>query len=233
MAEQLKRIRKAYDLTIEQHHEGIDPFDEIPSKLRSSPDFKAFRENTSQINCGAADVRDYLEPQSKMRFLDAGCSADLFNYRLDKWSSTYYGVDISPSVIKAMESFVIREGISIGGLWIGDLSKLPFKDNFFHIAAVIGVFEYCTLEYINIALCELRRVLKSQARVVLDIPNQKHPHYDLMLKVGEELGRPSIAFSRQAFDKILEPLFHIRRIDSSQVMLKYFVETAKQISKKS
>ncbi len=233
MTEQLKRIRKAYDLIVEQYHEGIDPFDKIPSELRSSPDFKTFQESTGQINCGAADVREYLEPKPEMRFLDAGCSANLFNYRLDKWPSTYYGVDISPSLIKAMERFVVREDVSIGGLWVRDLSKLPFKDNFFHIASVIGVFEYCTLEYINIALFELHRVLKPQSRVVLDIPNEKHPHYHLMLKVEEELGRPHIAFSRLGFDKILQSLFHIRRIDSSQVMLKYFVETAKQISKKS
>lgn len=233
MAGQLKRIRKAYDLTVEQHHKEIDPFDKIPSQLRSSPHFKAFQENRGQTNSGAADVREYLEPKPEMRFLDAGCSANLWNYRLYKWPSTYYGVDISPALIKAMQSFVTREGISIGGLWVRGLSELPFKDNFFHIAAVIGVFQYCTLEYINIALCELHRVLEPQARVVLDTPNEKHPHHDLMLKVEEELGRSNIAFSRLAFDKILESLFHIQRIDSSQVMLKYFVETAKQTNKKS
>ena len=233
MVEQLKRIRNAYDLTVEQYHKGIDPFDKIPSELRSSPDFKAFQESRVQTNSGATDVREYLEPKPEMRFLDAGCSANLFNYRLDKWASTYYGVDISPSLIKAMESFVIREGISIGGLWVGDLSQLSFKDNFFHIAAVIGVFEYCTLEYISTALCELDRVLKPQARVVLDTPNQKYPHYHLMLKVEEELGRPNIAFPKLVFDKILKSLFHIRRIDSSQVMHKYFVESAKQTNEKS
>ena len=53
---------------------------------------------------------------------------------------------------------------------------------------------------------------------------------ELQNRVGEveaELGRPNITFSRLAFDKILKSSFHIRAIDSSEVMLKFFLETTK------
>jgi ubiquinone/menaquinone biosynthesis C-methylase UbiE len=136
-------------------------------------------------------------------------------------------VDISPRLIQAMRGFVAREHISIGGLWVADLSKLPFDDHFFDIAAAIGVLEYCTLGYIHSSLSELNRVSKPQTKMVLDIPNQEHPHFRVMLKLEEYLGRPNIPHPRSAFEAILRPLFSIERVDDSRVMLKYFVQTIK------
>lgn len=162
-----------------------------------------------------------------MRFLDAGCCANLANYRLDKWQSIYYGVDISPNLIDAMRNFVKQKNISIGGLWVADITKLPFEDNFFDIAAVIGVFEYCTLEYIKESLVELNRVLKPKAKLVLDIPNLEQPDINLMFKIEEFSGRPNIPNSKSAFGKILKPLFTIERIDDSRMMIKYFVRAIK------
>lgn len=159
--------------------------------------------------------------------LDAGCSANLANYRLDKWQSTYYGVDISSALIDAMKSFAEKENISVGGLMVADISKLPFADNFFDIATVIGVFEYCTIEYIKDALAELNRVLKSQAKVVLDIPNLAHLDVSIMFKLEEYLGRPNIPNSRLAYEEVLKPLFSTERFDDTKVMIKYFVRNVK------
>lgn len=224
MNEQLERIRKAYDLTVEWYNKGIDPLDNVPEELKNLPEFKAFQEETG-ISCssGAPENREYLDPQPCMNFLDAGCGGGLAAYRLDRWPSTYYGVDISPRLIRAMQGFAENEKISTGGLWVADLADLPFDDDFFDIAAVIGVFEYHTLDYIAEALKELHRVLKPRARIVMDIPNLEHPHVKVMFKLEEYLGRPNIPKSRSAFEEILTPQFSIERTDDTQVMLKYFV----------
>jgi SAM-dependent methyltransferase len=158
-----------------------------------------------------------------MRFLDAGCNASLASYRLDTWPSLYYGVDISPRLIHAMKEFATREHITVGGFWVTDIANLPFEDNFFDIAAVIGVFEYCTLSYTELALRELHRVFKPHGRAVLDFPNLVHPHIEIMLRLEEYLGRPNIPNSRPAFEQLLTLLFSLERIDGSRVMLKYFI----------
>ncbi len=173
--------------------------------------------------------REFLDPRPGMRFLDAGCGASLANYRLDRWRSTYYGVDISSALIDAMRRFATRQQLVIGGLYVAEVAKLPFDDSFFDIAAVVGVLEYCTLDYMRRALPELHRAMKPDAKVVLDIPNLNHPHVDMMFRLEEYLGRPEIAHSRVAFEEVLSPLFSVERVDDSHVMLKYFCRADKPL----
>jgi cyclopropane fatty-acyl-phospholipid synthase-like methyltransferase len=225
--QQLKKIQKAYDLTVEQYQKGINPFDSIPEEIINSPGFKAIMADKDKLNSGAPDIKEYLNPKSGMRFLDAGCCANPANYRLDKWQSTYYGVDISSALVNAMKSFAKKEDISVGSLKVADISKLPFADNFFDIATVIGVFEYCTIDYIKDSLAELNRVLKPHAKMVLDVPNLEHPDVSIMFKLEEYLGRPNKPNSRFAYEEALKPLFSIEKFDDTRVMIKYFVRNIK------
>lgn len=229
MVKQLERIRKAYNLTVEQYNKGFDSFTNVPKNFKNTPDFKAFLEGTGPLltGSGVPEYKEYLAPKSGMRFLDAGCCANLANYRLDKWGSTYYGVDIAPALINAMKGFVKHNQISIGGLYVAEITRLPFDDCFFDVAAVIGVLEYCSFGYTKAALSELNRVLKIQSKMVLDIPNLEHPHVNTMFKLEEYLARPNIPKSRSAFEKILASLFSVERVDDSRIMLKYFVRTMK------
>ena len=126
-----------------------------------------------------------------------------------------------------MRNFVKRQKVSIGGLEVAGISKLPFDDNSFDIAAVIGVLEYCTLDYIGTSLVELNRVLKSGARLVLDIPNRDNPYVADMQKLEEYLGRPNFIHPRAKFEELLVPLFSTERVDDSRVMIKYFVRAVK------
>ena len=222
MDKHLERIRRAYDMTVEQHRQGIDPLANVPEEIENSSFLSYLKTNRGLLNSGAPDVRQYLDPKAGMRFLDAGCSANIANYRLHQWPSTYFGVDISSALIGAMEGFVARQRISIGGLWATDLSALPFREDFFDIAAVIGVLEYSPTEYIERALRETNRVLKPGARVVLDTPNPGHPHARNMMKLEAYLARPIHLHRRSQVEELLSPLYVIERIDDSQVMTKYF-----------
>ncbi len=224
MDDQLKTIRRAYDLTVEQYRKGIDPLDGVPDNIRNTDFFQAFSKE-SRLNSGAADIRGYLSPEVGMKFLDAGCSANLVNYDLGEWPSTYYGVDISPALVDAMKGYAASNNIPIGGLYVADLSSLPFESNFFDIAAVIGVLEYCTLEYISSALGELHRVMKPDSKIALDVPNTNHPYAADMQRLETYLGRPNFLPSRPEFENLLTPLFSIEKTDDSGVMIKYFARS--------
>ena len=227
MDESLNKIRQAYDMVVEQHEKGIDPMSNVPLSIKNSPGYKYISENKEKLNSAAPDIKEYLNPGPGMRYLDGGCSANLANCRLDRWPSTYYGVDISPRLIEAMKGFVIRNGISIGGLYVADLSELRFDDDFFDIATVIGVFEYCPLSYIIKALKELYRVLKPGARMALDIPNQNHPYINDMIRLEEYLERPMILHPAPDVEELLTRFFTIDNTDDSQIMIKYFMQTPK------
>lgn len=225
MDDNLEKVRKAYDLTVEQFRNGIDPLANIPDEIKNSDFYKSLKIESSSLNSSAADVKEYLAPSPGMKFLDAGCSANLVNYRLDRWPSTFYGIDISPALIEAMRGFVKRENITIGGLEVAEIADIPFEDNFFDIASVIGVLEYCSLDYIRKAIEELNRVLKPGAKVVMDIPNPDHPYVTDMQRLEEYLQRPIHIHPRAEFEAALLPHFSIERIDDSRVMIKYFLRS--------
>ncbi len=231
MRRQLDMVSKAYDLSVEQYEKGIDPLDTVPEEFKETHEFQEFvsylKTMKPVLSSGAPDIREFLKPESHMRFLDVGCCANLANHRLDTWPSVYYGVDISPALIGAMKDFVAARDIHIGGLWVADASDLPFGNNYFDICAVIGVFEYCTMDYVKRSLTELNRVLKPDTKMVLDISNPGHQFVDIMMRVEKYLGRPNVLHPREEFERFLTSLFSIERLDDSQVMLKYFVKSNK------
>ena len=221
MTQQLERVRRAYDLTVEQYRGGTDWLAQVPEAFRDSSEFQALMQEP--CNSGAPENRQYLDPQLGMRFLDVGCCANLANHRLDQWPSTYYGVDISPALIEAMQGFAANHQIPTGGLHVAEVAGLPFDTDFFDIADVIGVLEYCTLDYTGRALAELNRVLKPGARMVVDTPNLAHPLVETMFQLEDFLGRPNVPKPQAAFERLLTPLFAVDHVDDSHVMLKYFV----------
>jgi ubiquinone/menaquinone biosynthesis C-methylase UbiE len=223
----LEKVRQAYDFTVVQFRQGIDPYADLPVKPEKAGIIKKLAADGKNVNSGGPDIKDYLNPSLEMKFLDVGCSANLYNYRLDQWPSTYYGVDISEKLITAMKGFVESRGISIGGLYQADVSALPFEADFFDIAAMIGVVEYCNVGYIKKALKELNRVLKPDSRVVLDIPNKNHPYVKDMAELERYLKRPIYIRSRETIEKAIRLFFKIQSVDDSRVMTKYFLNTSK------
>jgi ubiquinone/menaquinone biosynthesis C-methylase UbiE len=226
---QFLKIQRAYDATVRDFFAGINPFDEVPDNFKNSIAFKAFlRETDPEVTGSSApDIKDFLQPSSGQKCLDAGCCANLATKRFDKWPSTYYGIDISPDLVQAMSNFVTEASIKIGGLVISDIKNIPFPDNFFDLAMVIGVFEYVSMDYAARALKELHRVLVPGARIVLDLPNLSHPHINTMFQLEEYLQRPNIPKSRKKFESYLKPLFSIAKTNEKHVMLKYFARKKK------
>lgn len=223
MSEQLDRIRRAYDLTVEQFERGVDPLTAVPDDLKQTAGFQTFMEEAGRwCNSGAPDIREFLNPRSGMTFLDIGCAASLSSHRLAEWPSTYFGVDISTRLIAAMKRYSADHSVETGGLCVAGAATLPFADGHFDIAAMVGVLEYWSLEYVDTSLRELSRILKSGAKVALDIPNMSHPQVDLMLRLEECLGRPQFEHDRSEFETLLADRFDTERVDTSQVMLRYF-----------
>ena len=227
--EHLERIRKAYSSAIRDFLAGISPLSKVPKKFKQSKTFKAFlkKADPSTVGSAAPDIKKFLQPTSGMKCLDAGCCANLAANRFDKWPSIYYGIDFSPVVIQEMKRFASINNLKIGGLEVAEIKNLPYPNDFFDIAMVIGVFEYLPMDYSIQALEELCRVLKPGARMVLDLPNLAHPHIEIMFQLEEYLDRPNIPKSRDRFEQYLAPLFTIVKSKDTHVMLKYFVEKRK------
>lgn len=223
--DQLQRIRAAYDETVRGFLEGINPMSDVPGHFKRSRRFKKFLKETDPAVTGssAPEIKDYLRPEPGMKLLDAGCCANLATKRFDKWPTVYYGIDISPILIQAMRDFASDGDIHVGGLEVAEVREIPYPNEFFDIAMVIGVFEYVDMDYAESALEELHRVLKAGAGMVLDIPNMAHPYVETMFELEKYLGRPNIPKPLDKFEIHLENLFNIVKTNNKHVMSKYFV----------
>ncbi|MBU1338668.1 MAG: class I SAM-dependent methyltransferase [Acidobacteria bacterium] len=222
---QKDKIQAAYDKTVEDFLNGISPLAVVPNSFKQSKKFRHFLRDTDPALTGseAPEIMEFLQPAEGDKLLDVGCCANLATKRFDKWPSLYFGIDISPALIQAMQNFVREADITIGGLEIAEMTALPYPDSIFDLAMVIGVFEYVDMDYARSAVRELARVLKPGARLVADLPNPAHPHLLTMFRLEEYLGRPNILKSRTSFEKILSSCFRIVSTDDSQVMIKYFM----------
>jgi ubiquinone/menaquinone biosynthesis C-methylase UbiE len=223
---QIEIIRQAYDETVDRYFAGVEDEVLLPSEFRNSERYARFKECMRQGPCGSHDPRIplYLAPQSGMNFLDIGSGVNLIARGLEKWSSTYYGIDISGKLVHVTRNHAERNGCAIGGLSVADAAHIPFRDGFFDIGAAIGVFEYYDLAYIGIALQELRRVLKPQGRAVIDMPNGNHPAVDTMIELEAYLGRSrDVIPTSEEMEHELRRWFSVERIDDSHIMTLYFL----------
>jgi ubiquinone/menaquinone biosynthesis C-methylase UbiE len=93
--------------------------------------------------------------------LDAGCGTGSTIQFLNDYGVTY-GVDVS-SVATA---FCRKRGLK--NIKTGDVSKLPYDDNFFDIVSCMDVLEH--IEDENKAVKELYRVLKPGGELILTVP---------------------------------------------------------------
>ncbi len=223
MRSQLKRIKQSYNRDVKKHRRGVDPWEVLPRELRNSPEIREFRSRMRNYGSGAYENREFLQPREGQRFLDIGSAANLVVHELHQWPCLYYGVDISPRMVEAMQQFVETNEIEIGGLWVAEAADLPFQDSFFHRAEALGVFEYAHLRYIRRALKEIDRVVKNGARLIVDIPDVEHEQFPLLARIEAHRDRPVIPTSQEEFEAALKQHFTIEDRLRRYVMLKYFL----------
>jgi len=222
--EQLQIIRDAYDDTVERYDKGLSDLDFLPDEFKKSAEFKRFRDLISTCNSGDPNIKEYLEPRNGLRYLDVGSCLNLMGYDLYQWPSYYYGIDISQKLIRVINSFIKNNRIKIGGLLVAEVSNLPFGNSYFDIASAIGVLEYYEVAYIIQALKELNRILRRKGRLVVDMPNERHPDIKTMIEYESYLGRTRENIpSEDEFVDELKRFFIIDNVKDTQIMIQYFV----------
>lgn len=187
---QLEIVAKSYDKGIDLGRKGIDLYKNLPEEIMNDPDYIKYK---AELECGpdgsgAKEIREYLLPNLNMKFVDLGCCLNLIFRGYDKWPSEYYGVDISSETIKLLNEYVDKNKISIGSLYCSGIHETSFDENYFDIAACIGVLEYFEKDYVEKALKEAHRIIKPNGKLVLDISNIKSTTGKMMMKI-EEYGK--------------------------------------------
>nr|MBI4156734.1 class I SAM-dependent methyltransferase [Candidatus Woesearchaeota archaeon] len=109
------------------------------------------------------------------RFLDIGCAAGYFLNLARKYGYQVHGVEIS----KFASEFA-RKKFKLD-VFNGELENAKFKDNFFDIVVAANVLEH--VEDPNKFLLEIKRILKPNGILVIDIPTYVNSPYYKIVKL--------------------------------------------------
>lgn len=225
--DKLKQIAQSYDYTIELGKQGIDPYQELPAFITGDPDYLLYqKEAGASAGSGNIHIKEFLSPQSSMAFVDLGCCLNFMFRNYSTWPSLYHGVDISRKTIRVLQDYALEKQLPFGEFYCGSIHKTPFADNFFDIGACIGVLEYFQEAFVEKALAEAHRILKSDGKFVLDIPNMGTPACRIMMMVEAYMGRPdTFDLPAEAFEEILQKYFLIIKKEAADTgMLQYYLQ---------
>lgn len=124
---------------------------------------------------GALFLDPYFKPDLKKlthkKLLDAGCGTGYWAIYAAKHGADVYAIDIQESMIRTAKSNVESAGVGDQVfLTRGDVSDLPYRDNFFDKAISICVACNLPLEVFKRHFSELSRTLKKDGVLVVAAP---------------------------------------------------------------
>jgi ubiquinone/menaquinone biosynthesis C-methylase UbiE len=105
------------------------------------------------------------------RVLEVGFGTGLAFPNLHDSYREIYGIDLTVD-IKAIESVFAPLNIPLS-LEKGDVSNMPYQDNYFDTVLLVSILEHLKPLELEIALTEIRRVLKPGGQMVYGTPVEK------------------------------------------------------------
>ena len=226
-SKQTELVLRSYDKGIDCGRQGIDLYDNLPKSITDHPSYQLFmrlKKSGSLSDSGRKEIKEFLAPMQKMKFIDLGCCLNLMFNQYDLWPSTYYGVDISPKTIQLLNEFVQKKNIIVGNLHCCSIHKTPFDDNYFQIAACIGILEYFEKDFVCEAIIEAHRIIQPNGKFVLDIPNFESPIFEITKLIEEYLGRPDkFNMAINEFENQVKEYFIIEKKEDVAGMTQYFL----------
>lgn len=112
------------------------------------------------------------------RLLEVGCGEGLFLSRIAKERPelNIYGVDVWKEILDRARERFDKDGIKNVRLECAEGKKMPFKDKSFDTIVCVNVlFNIPSEEMVMEVLCEISRVSKNGAKLILDIRNSLNP----------------------------------------------------------
>lgn len=119
--------------------------------------------------------------------LDLGCGEGLLIAKLAKQNSQalIYGLDCWPQILIKAQARCKNEGINNVKFGQGELSRLPFEDNYFDAVVCVNVFfNLASWDYFVVGLNEVYRVLKPHGIFIFDLRNSLNPFLRIKYKLA-------------------------------------------------
>ena len=197
--DEIKKFRKQYN---EDHADEYD--NEWWNDENALEEFEGFRK--------------FVKIKPGEVILDIATGTGTFLIEMAKMGAVCYGLDQSPRMLEKLKFKVKKEKIEgrVENIKVGTADKLPYPSDIFNWIVCIGMFEYYPLEYVEVVLSEIIRVLKPEGKCFMDIPNPNNSY-------AQERGY-IFSFDLEKFEKLVKSLsIKILTKNSASYMLQYLL----------
>ncbi|MFH1607909.1 MAG: class I SAM-dependent methyltransferase [archaeon] len=135
----------------------------------------------------AAFFSTYLKNDLRdKKVLDAGCGAGRNLLLAGKLGAEIYGLDSSEDAIRESQRFLTDQGLK-PNLKLGEVMDIPYKNNYFDVSILWGVFHYLSEEDQIKAKKEIERVSKNDSWVTFTLRSIHDSRYRKGRKIKDNI----------------------------------------------
>jgi SAM-dependent methyltransferase len=150
------------------------PF-EVPDEVQAMPIFREW--NTGLLgNRIVSPFWEIAQPEKNQHCLEIGCGVSFLIYPWRDWQAFFYGQEISNIARDTLNSRGSQLNSKLfKSVELGASHHLNYASSQFDLVIATGFSCYFPLEYWNLVLLEVKRVLKPGGHFVFDILNSEQP----------------------------------------------------------
>jgi SAM-dependent methyltransferase len=150
------------------------PF-ELPAEIQEMPIYDEWKSGILADKI-ASPFWEIAEPKKNQRCLDIGCGVSFLIYPWRDWQAYFYGQEISNIARDTLNSRGSQLNSKLyKGVELGAAHQLNYEAEQFDLVIATGFSCYYPLEYWQLVLSEVKRVLKPGGNFVFDILNSEQP----------------------------------------------------------
>lgn len=144
--------------------------------------FEEFNKHKGKIvNNTIREFANLINPKKNSKILDIGCGRGDLDFELARLGANVMGIDYSEAGIKIAKNAIKYQAEEVKkrvDFKLMNAKKLKFADNFFDIVVTSDVFEHLFKEELEIAMEEIKRVMKPDGLLIVHTaPNKIYLDY--------------------------------------------------------
>ncbi len=144
---------------------------ELPPEVETMEIFRDRMAGTLQAKI-TSPFWEIAKPQKNQRCLDIGCGVSFLIYPWRDWDAFFYGQEISTIAKDALNSRGSQLNSKLfKGVTLAPAHQLQYEADQFDLAIATGWSCYYPLEYLELILKEVKRVVKPGSDFVFDVLN--------------------------------------------------------------
>jgi SAM-dependent methyltransferase len=142
---------------------------DLPDEVQAMPIFQEWMSGSLNRK-RESPFWELAKPQKGQKCLDIGCGISFLIYPWREWDAQFFGQEISTVAQETLRTRGPQLNSKLyKGVTLGPAHKLQYEADQFDLAIATGISCYYSLEYWQLVLSEVQRVLKPGGIFIMDV----------------------------------------------------------------